>query len=138
MLVDASAAESIAFAGRTWTSWSPIAALSAAVFYINRVLRVTEGVLYSSTAAGLIAMVLGYETPHQYLCVAWLAFAALLFEAGFRWRQAEFRYQSYIVGALGTGAACDRECARRHIQLAAARHLRGFALCRHAAYRLSR
>ncbi len=85
-------------------NWSPIAALSAAVFYINRGLRVAEGVVYSSTAAALVAMVLAYETPHQYLCVAWLAFAALLFEAGFRLRQAEFRYQSYIIGALGTGA----------------------------------
>ena len=43
-------------------------------------------VLYSSVAAGLVAMVLGYETPHQYLCVAWLVFAALLFEVGFRLR----------------------------------------------------
>ncbi len=105
VLVDASAAESIGFAGRTWASWSPIAALSAAVFYINRMLSATEGALYSSTAAGLIALVLGYETPRQYLCVAWLVFAALLFEGGFRWRQVEFRYQSYIIGALGTGAA---------------------------------
>ena len=76
VLVDASEAGSIVFAGRTWASWSPIAALSAAVFYINRMLRVTEGALYSSTAAGLIAMVLGYETPQQYLSVAWLVFAA--------------------------------------------------------------
>ena len=44
----------------------------------------------------LIAMLLVYETPHQYLSVAWLAFAAILFEAGFRWRQGEFRYQSYV------------------------------------------
>ncbi len=85
-------------------NWSPIGALSAAVFYINRGLRVAEGAVYSSTAAVLVAMVLAYETPHQYLCVAWLAFAALLFEVGFRWREAEFRYQSYILGALGTGA----------------------------------
>ena len=88
----------------TAASWSPVAALSAAVFYINRGLRVAEGVVYSSTAAVLVAMVLAYETPHQYLCVAWLAFAALLFETGFRLRQTEFRYQSYIIGALGTGA----------------------------------
>jgi len=103
-LVDQSEAGSIAFAGRAWTTWSPIAALSASVFYVNRALRVTEGVLYSSAAAGLVAMILGFETPHQYLCVSWLAFAALLFELGFRMRQPEFRYQSYIVGALGTGA----------------------------------
>ena len=104
VMVDQSQANSIAFAGRAWTSWSPIAALSATIFYVNRALRVTEGVLYSSAATGLIAMVLGFETPHQYLCVSWLAFAALLFESGFRARQPEFRYQSYVVGALGTGA----------------------------------
>ncbi len=103
VLVDASAAESVTIAGRTWTSWSPTAAWSAAVFYVNRVLRVSEGVVYSSAAAGLIAMLLAFETPHHYLSVAWLAFAALLFEVGFRWREAEFRYQSYILGALGTG-----------------------------------
>jgi uncharacterized membrane protein len=104
VLADTAEGGSIAFLGRTWTSWSPIAALSAAVFYINRIMLATEGVLYSSAAAGLVAMVLAYETPRQYFCVAWLAFAALLFEVGFRLRQAEFRYQSYIVGALGTGA----------------------------------
>ena len=104
VLVDQPEGGSIVFAGRTWTAWSPMAALSAAVFYINRMLRVTEGVLYSSVAAAIVAMLLVYETPHQYLSVAWLAFAAILFEAGFRWRQGEFRYQSYVIGVLGTGA----------------------------------
>jgi hypothetical protein len=104
VLADQSEAGSVAFGGRIWASWSPVMALSAAVFYLNRMLRVTEGVLYSSTAAGLVAMILGYETPHQYLSVAWLAFAAVLFELGFRLRKTEFRYQSYIIGALGTGA----------------------------------
>jgi uncharacterized membrane protein len=87
------------------TNWSPIAALSAAVFYINRMLRVSEGVVYSSVAAGLIVMLLAYKVPHEYLSVAWLGLAAILFETGFRLRQAEFRYQAYIAGALGTGAA---------------------------------
>src|ERR1700733_14647803 len=105
LLLDRTEGASLVFAGRTWSNWSPIAALSAAVFYLNRMLLTTEGVFYSSTAAGLIAMLLAYETPHQYLSVAWLVFATLLFETGLRWRQPEFRYQSYIVGALGTGAA---------------------------------
>jgi len=103
-LAEISEPGSIVLVGRTWTSWSPIAALSAAVFYLNRMLRVSEGALYSTAAAGLIAMVLAYETPLQYFSVAWLAFAALLFEIGFRLRQPEFRYQSYLIGALGTGA----------------------------------
>jgi uncharacterized membrane protein len=104
MLAEISEPGSMVLAGRTWTSWSPIAALSSAVFYCNRMLRVSEGALYSTAAAGLIALVLAYETPLQYLSVAWLSFAALLFEIGFRLRQPEFRYQSYLIGALGTGA----------------------------------
>ncbi len=105
VLVDLAEADTIVLAGRNWTAWSPVAVLSAAIFYLNRALRVAEGAFYSSAAAGLIALVLGYETPHQYLSVAWLAFAAVLFEAGFRLRQSEFRYQAYIAGVLGTGAA---------------------------------
>lgn len=81
-----------------------MAVLSAAVFYTNRALRVAEGALYSTGAAGLVALVLGFETPREYLCAAWLGFAALLFELGFRWRRPEFRYQAYVLGALGTGA----------------------------------
>ena len=84
--------------------WSPVTILTAAVFYLNRVLRVAEGAVYSSAAAGLIALVLGFETPQPYLCVSWLVFAALLFEFGFRKGKAEFRWQAYAVGLLGTGA----------------------------------
>jgi uncharacterized membrane protein len=104
VVVDLAEGGSITFGGRSWTSWSPVAVLSALVFYVNRMLRATEGALYSTVAAGLIALVMPYETPRQYLTVAWLAFAALLFEMGFRLRKPEFRYQSYIIGALGTGA----------------------------------
>ena len=102
LAADMTAEESIALVGRTWASWSPIAALSAAVFYVNRALRVAEGALYSTTAAGLIAVVLGFETPHEYLCVAWLGFAVALFEIGFLLRLSEFRYQAYALGVLGT------------------------------------
>lgn len=103
-LVDQPATTSISFAGHSWTNWSPVAALTAALFYVNRTLREPAGALYSSAAAALIAMLLGAETPPQYLCVAWLAFAAILFEVGLRLRRPEFRYQAYVVGALGTGA----------------------------------
>jgi hypothetical protein len=103
VLADEMAGESIAIAGRTWTNWSPVAVLAAAAFYVNRWLRVAEGVLYSSAAAVLLAMVIGYETPREYLSVAWLGFAGLLFELGFRSRQREFRTQAYLAGALGTG-----------------------------------
>ncbi len=103
-LVDLAEGGSITFVGRSWTSWSPVAVLSALVFYVNRMLRAAGGTLYSIAAAGLITLAIGYETPRQYLSVAWLAFAAVLFEMGFRLRKREFRYQSYVIGALGTGA----------------------------------
>ena len=118
---------SIMLAGRSWLNWSPIAALSAATFYLNRMTRVSEGALYSTAAAGLVAMLLGYETPHQYLCVAWLGFAALLFETGFLGRQPEFRYQAAHPRSHGDRRGISGEL-RRSAGLAAAGHLRGSAL----------
>jgi hypothetical protein len=105
LVVDRFTAETLTIIGRKWEAWTPIAVLTAAVLYGNRMLRVAEGASYSSVAALLIALVLGYETPEQYLCVSWLIFAALLFEFGFIRRRIEFLYQSYAVGALGTSAA---------------------------------
>jgi uncharacterized membrane protein len=95
--------------GRAWVTWSPVAMSAAILFYINRVLRkqalnLLEGTLYSSVAAALICLVLTYETPQQYVCVAWLVFATVLFELGVRTRKIEFLYQSYVIGVLGTGA----------------------------------
>ncbi len=101
---DVPAGGNITLAGRQWMLWSPVTVLTAGVFYLNRILRVAEGAVYSSAAAGLIALVLGFETLQQYLCVSWLAFAALLFEFGFRKGKLEFRWQSYAVGLLGTAA----------------------------------
>jgi uncharacterized membrane protein len=95
--------ESITFWRHTWMNWSPMAVLSAAVFYANRALRVAEGALYSTAAVGLVALVLGIETPREYLSVAWLGYAALLFELGLRLRKMEFRNQAYVLGTLGTG-----------------------------------
>lgn len=103
-LADPVAGGSVALAGHAWNVWSPVALLSAAVFYVNRLLRSSEGMLYSTAAAGLVAIVLDYETPKEYLCVAWLAFAAVSFEVGIRCRQCDLRFHAYIVGALGTGA----------------------------------
>ena len=104
LLLDQSPDNTIRFGGRNWAAWTPITVLATAVFYGNRILRVTEGAAYSSVAAGLITLVLGYETPSQYLCLSWLIFATLLFEFGFLRRKIEFLYQSYVVGILGTSA----------------------------------
>ena len=92
------------FAGRAWMTWSPVTILTAAVFYANRALRVTEGAIYSWAGAGLVTLILAYEIPQQYVCVAWLVFAGILFESGFRKSKDEFLFQSYAIGALGTFA----------------------------------
>ena len=76
--------------------------LTSAVFYFNRWRRVAEGAVYSTAAAALIAMVLGFDTYSPYMCVSWLLFAAVLFELGYRTEKVEFRYQSYVLGALAT------------------------------------
>ncbi len=104
LFVDIQSPGTIAIAGRQWLRWSPVAIATSGVFYFNRFLREAGGALYSSAAAALIAVVLGYETPHQYLCAAWLGFAAILFELGYRGGKREFLFQSYAIGALGTGA----------------------------------
>ena len=96
--------ETVVIRKHLWLSWSPAAIVSAAVFYFNRILRGSEGAVYSSTAAALISLVIGYECPQLYVGVAWLIFAALLFELGFRRQKQEFLLQSYVLGALGTGA----------------------------------
>jgi hypothetical protein len=89
-------------AGKTWMSWTPVTILTAAVFYANRLLRVAESAVYSWAGAGLVALVLGYEIPQQWISLAWLVFAGVLFELGFRRSKDEFLFQSYAIGALGT------------------------------------
>ncbi|HXP87361.1 MAG TPA: DUF2339 domain-containing protein [Bryobacteraceae bacterium] len=105
LIVDKPTGDTITLIGHKWQAWVPVAVLEAAVFYGNRIVRVMEGSAYSSAAAALITLVLGYETPLEYLSVAWMVFAALLFEFGFVKKKPEFLYQSYLIGALGTGAA---------------------------------
>jgi hypothetical protein len=102
VLADDMAVTTITVGGHTWMNWSPVALLTAAVFYVNRTLRVVEGALYSSAAAALLTLILGFETPREYLCVAWLGLAVVLFELGVYLRRTEFRLQAYIIGALGT------------------------------------
>jgi len=103
MAVDVPAGGTFRLANREWSRWSPVMLLTAAVFYFNRWKRVVEGAVYSTAAAALIAIVLGFDTYSPYLCMAWLLFAALLFELGYRTEKREFRYQSYVLGALATG-----------------------------------
>lgn len=99
--IDQLTGSAIGFAGRKWSEATPITLLTAATFYGNRLLQVAEGALYTWTAAALVTLALGFELPQPILGVAWLAFGALLLECGLRTRETEFRYQSYVVSALG-------------------------------------
>jgi Predicted membrane protein (DUF2339) len=71
---------------------------------LNRTLH-RPSVLYSYVGSALMTMVLGAEAPQAYLGMAWLVFAAALFEFGVRRRLHEFLYQAYAVGFLGLAAA---------------------------------
>jgi len=87
--------------GRAWT---PIAALDAAVFYVNRALCPAD-LFYSYAAAGMMALVAGYEVPERYLGRAWFLLAAGTFLVGWWRRLPDFRFQAYglaILGTLGT------------------------------------
>ncbi len=95
---DASLGEPKAASGLLRYPWTPAAAALAAVFCLNRVLR-RPGLAYSWAASAAVMIVLGFEVPLQCLGLAWLAFAALLFEYGIARRLEEFRLQGYVCGA---------------------------------------
>jgi uncharacterized membrane protein len=114
LFTDVPAGDTVVVATRTWMKWTPTAILTAAVFYFNRAFKITEGRIYSLIAAALIVLVLAFETPQQYLCAAWLIFAVVLFELGFRWNLEDFGFQSYGVGVLGSGAALLVNIAADH------------------------
>jgi hypothetical protein len=104
LMTDVSTGDTTRILRRTWMKWTPVAVLTAAMFYLNRALKVAEGKIYSVAAAALIVLVLAFETPPQYVCVSLLVYAAFLFEFGFRTGLDEFRLQSYGIGVLGTGS----------------------------------
>jgi hypothetical protein len=93
----ASRGEPKAASGLLRYPWTPVAAVLAGVFYLNRLLRRSPA--YSWAASATVVLILGFEIPIQYLGLAWMAFAAVLFEFGFLRRIEEFRFQGYMVGA---------------------------------------
>ena len=112
-LVDLTSAGHITVAGRSLMAVTPLALLSTAVFYVNRALasasragprlRAAE-TAYSYGGSALLALVLGYELPREYLGTGWLLLAAVLFELGLRRSLEELRAQAYGIAALGLGA----------------------------------
>jgi hypothetical protein len=80
--------------------WIPVAAASMVVFYLNRALR-TANVGYGYAAAGMLALVAGYEAPERYRGAVWFALAAAPFFVGWWRRLLDFRVQGYLLAGLG-------------------------------------
>jgi len=85
---------------RNLLQWTPLAALSAAVFYLNRALRPAR-VYFGYAGAALVALILGFEAPREYVGPAWVLLAGVLFEFGLDRARRDFRYQAYGAGAAG-------------------------------------
>ena len=109
VLVDITKGGYLTIMGLNVMAWTPMALLTAAVFYLNRGLidsrsesrlPVLEGG-YSYAASLVLVLILGFEIPSEYLGIGWLVLAVPLFELGLRKRLEEFRLQSYGVAALG-------------------------------------
>jgi hypothetical protein len=90
----------VTIAGAQWHAWSPVALLEAAVFYLNRFVA-NRGAFYSSAAAGLLLITLGFELPLEFVGLGWLLFAVLLYEVGLAKRLRDFSIQSYCAGGAG-------------------------------------
>jgi hypothetical protein len=81
-------------------AWTPLAALEAVVFYANRAIRKGD-LLYGYAAAGMLALVAGFEAPEAYRAVAWMTLALGAFAWGWRYRLPDFRMQGYLLAGLG-------------------------------------
>ncbi len=82
-------------------AWTPVAIASVAVFYANRALRSAD-TYYGYAAAGMMALVAGFNAPHGDRGLAWMVLAAGPFLVGWRWRLVDFRIQAYALAFLGT------------------------------------
>ena len=83
--------------------WESVAALTAALFYVNRVLQTSE-VWYGYVAAALAALVTGFEANDEQRGRVWTAMALLPFGLGWWRRQFDFRVQGYGLALY----RCDR------------------------------
>jgi uncharacterized membrane protein len=85
-------------------TWEPIAVATAVAFYLNRALRATD-VAYGYAAAGLAALVSGFEATPETCGRVWSVLSLLPFGFGWWRRQADFRIQGYalaVIGAIAT------------------------------------
>jgi hypothetical protein len=112
VLVDITKGGYLTIMGLNVMAWTPMALLTASVFYLNRGLIRPERespllfpeLGYSYSASTLLAVIIGFEISRDYLGLGWLMLAFPLFEVGLRRRLEEFRLQSYGVAALGLAA----------------------------------
>jgi hypothetical protein len=79
--------------------WVPVAALMAAVFYLNRALRPTDK-FYGFAAAGVAALIGGYAAPQKECGTVWFVMAVGPFVLGWWRRLADFRWQGYALAGL--------------------------------------
>jgi uncharacterized membrane protein len=100
--------------------WTPIAALDALVFYVNRAIRHGQK-FYGYAGAAMLALVAGYNAPHDDHGLTWFLIAAVPFAIGWRWRLSDFRFQAYGLAALGLlGMAADSPEPLHSLAIAAA------------------
>jgi hypothetical protein len=92
-------ARTVIFGHATW-NWTPPALFHAFLFYANRAIRRPNSV-FSSCATLIVALVLAAELPDAFVGSAWILFALLLFEVGFRKHLLEFRKQAYVLAVGG-------------------------------------
>jgi len=83
-----------ALAGHDWRTSSLLAVLAATTFAVNRWLRGASS-HYGRAAAALVAVVLAFEVPDQWLAVALLALTAVLLEL-----PADFRLPAAVIGLI--------------------------------------
>lgn len=102
LIVDVPAGGTAKVVNWNFTPWTPVAASSALLFYINRALRSADK-FYGYAASGVLALIIGFEMPERYVGLGWFFLAALLFAFGWWRRLSDFRVQGYLAGALGLG-----------------------------------
>jgi uncharacterized membrane protein len=99
ILNDARAAGQTTLGRWSVKAWTPVAALSSMLFYLNRALKPADR-YYGYAASAVAALILGVETPLRYLGPAWFALAAALFAVGWLRRLRDFRIQGYLTAGL--------------------------------------
>jgi uncharacterized membrane protein len=84
-------------------TWEPVAALSVLVFYVNRAVRPAD-TFYGYAAAGVAAVIAGFEAPAPYRGRVWTLLALAPFALGWWRRLVDFRIQGYALAVLGAVA----------------------------------